>query len=241
MSYRRYQPKPKEGEEISVSLLAIETREEMLWVSSKPVPVEEFPPCIRNILQAFQAGNERGKGKHRSAAILAAFLGQAGWNETEAKQLWSQVAGVEERIFTEWFQKMHCPKCETLKRTGEGYPDLGIADLDICQPDEKCRDFQGPVEYASVVKTDEDRLKGHLLHIKTLHHARVLDWSSGREGEIELSEAEKAELEDLQKEQAEQKDKTLIYTRARVKGRLRPRFILKQAEGPRRQMLSEFL
>ncbi|MDM7912661.1 MAG: hypothetical protein QUS09_06150 [Methanotrichaceae archaeon] len=77
MSYRRYQPKPKEGEEISVSLLAIETREEMLWVSSKPIPVEEFPPCIRNILQA---GSDGGKGKHRSAAILAAFLGQAGWS-----------------------------------------------------------------------------------------------------------------------------------------------------------------
>ncbi|HSD56801.1 MAG TPA: hypothetical protein VLB04_01365, partial [Methanotrichaceae archaeon] len=113
--------------------------------------------------------------------------------------------------------------------------------LNLCQPDEKCRDFQGPVEYASLVKTDEDRLRGHLLHIRTLYHARVFDWSSGREGEIELSEAEKAELEDLQKEQAEQKDKTLIYTRAKVKGRLRPRFILKQAEGPRRQMLSEFL
>jgi hypothetical protein len=238
MPYRKYQPKPKEGEEISVSLLAIETREEMLWISSKPVSVEEFPPCIKNILQA---GSERDKGKHRSAAILAAFLGQAGWSEAEAKQLWSRVAGVEERIFTEWFQRMHCPKCETLKRTSEGYPDLGIADLDLCLPDEKCREFQGPVEYASVVKTDEDRLRGHLLHIRTLYHARVLDWSSGREGEIELSEAEKMELEDLQKEQAEQRDVALVYTRAKVRGRLRPRFFLKRAEGPRRQMLSEFL
>ena len=242
MPYRRYQPKPKEGEEISVSILAIETREEMLWISSKPVSVEEFPPCIKSILKSIlQEGSEKGKGRHRSAAILAAFLGQAGWSETEAKQLWSQVAGVEERIFTEWFQRMHCPKCETLKRTSEGYPDLGIADLDLCQTDERCKEFQGPVEYASVVKTDEDRLRGHLLHIRTLYHARVLDWSSGREGEIELSEAEKVELEDLQKEQAEQKDKTLVYTRARVRGRLRPRFFLKQAEGPRRQMLSEFL
>ncbi|MDM7912662.1 MAG: hypothetical protein QUS09_06155 [Methanotrichaceae archaeon] len=154
------------------------------------------------------------------------------------------MAGVEERIFTKWFQRMHCPKCETLKRTGDGYPDLGIADLDLCLPDEKCGDFQGPVEYAVGVKTEDeraDRSRGHLLHIKTLYHARVFDWSSGREGEIELSEAEKAELEDLQKEHAKQKDMTLIYTRARVKGRLRPRFFLKQTEGPRRQMLSEFL
>ncbi len=238
MPYRRYQLRPKEGEEISISILAIETREEMLWISSKPVLAEEFPPCIRSILQA---ESERDKGRHRAAAILAAFLGQAGWSEVEAKQLWSEAAGVEDRIFAEWFQRMHCPKCETLKRTSEGYPDLGIADLDLCRPDEKCKEFQGPVEYAAGIRRDEDRLSGHMLHIRTLHHARVFDWSSGREGEIELSEAEKLELENLQKEQAEQKDMALIYTRIRMRGRLRPRFFLKQAEGPRRQMLSEFL
>lgn len=264
MPSRRYQPKPKEGEEISVSILAIDRREEMLWVSSDPVSEELFPPCIRDILRAgckkgaeinstetnsteskSTEGTESRKGGHRIAAILAAFLGQAGWNETDAKQLWSQskAANVDERIFSEWFQRMHCPKCETLKRASDGYPDLGIANLGLCQPDEKCREFQGPVEYASDIRTEEDRVRGHLLHVKTLYHARIFDWSSGLEGEIELSEAEKLGLESLLKEQIQLKDapSTLIYTRAKIRGRLRHKFFLKQAEGPRRQMLSDLL
>lgn len=259
MPSRRYQPKPKEGEEISVSILSIDRREEMLWISSKRVSSEKFPPCIRGILQAgdkdsreseengeSEKSGESGKsrkGRYRLAAILAAFLGQAGWSETEANQLWSKskAVGVEDKIFSEWFQKMHCPKCETLKRVSDGYPDLGIADLGLCQMDERCREFQGPVEYAANIKSDEDRLSGHLLLIRTLHHARIFDWSSGREGEIELSDSEKVELENLLKEQAEQKDVSLIYTRSKVRGRLRPRFFLKPAEGPRRQMLSDFL
>lgn len=276
MPSRRFQPKPKDGEEISVSVLAIDRCEEMLWISSERVPAEKFPPCIRSVLRAgiendmnnstgsksaedlesrkdlesgedleSRGNKESRKGSHRIAAILAAFLGQAGWSETEAKQLWSQsnVAGVEDRIFTEWFRKMHCPKCETLKRASDGYPDLGIADLGLCQMDEMCREFRGPVEYAADIKSEEDRISGRLLQIKTIYHARVFDWSSGLEGEIELSEAEKLELEDLLKEQTEQKDASLIliYTRAKVRGRLRPKFFLKQAEGPRRQMLSDLL
>ncbi len=245
MPSRRYQPKPMDGEEISVSVMAINRREEMLWISSERILSEKFPPCIRGILQAGTENDESRKGRHRLAAILAAFLGQAGWSETEAKQLWShsKAGGVEERIFTEWFQEMHCPKCETLKRSSDGYPDLGIADLGFCQMDEKCREFCGPIEYAADIKSKEDRISGRLLQIKTIYHARVFDWSSGLEGAIELSEAEKLELEDLLKEQTEQKEASLIliYTRAKVRGRLRPKFFLKQSEGPRRQMLSDFL
>lgn len=264
MPSRRYQPKPMDGEEISVSVLAIDRREEMLWISSLPILSEKFPPCIKAILQSgtendmnsstgsesaegveSKESNESRKGRHRLAAILAAFLGQAGWSETEAKQLLSQskAAGVEDSIFTKWFQRMHCPKCETLKRASDGYPDLGIADLGLCQMDEKCRELWGPVEYAADIKSEEDRISGRLLQIKTIYHARVFDWSSGLEGEIELSEAEKLELEELLKEQTEQKETSLIliYTRAKVRGRLRPKFFLKQSEGPRRQMLSDFL
>ncbi len=236
MSPRRYQLKPKEGAEIGVSVLGIERREEMLWISSEPVLQEKLPPCVRNILQA-----RIEKGRHRTAAILAAFLGQAGWSEAEAKQLWSDVTDVEERIFSEWFQMMNCPKCTTLRRPSEGYPDMGIANLDLCWPDELCEEFQGPVEYAARVRSEEDRLKGGMKHIRTLNLARVFDWSTGREGEIELSESEKDELEALLKEQAEQRNKVLIYSRIRVKGRLRPKFILREAEGPRRQMLSEIM
>lgn len=227
--------KPYAGKEIPISVLEMTCREEMLWISSVTLPIEFFPPCIRNIIQKT---NEE-KGSHRTAAILAAFLGQAGWGETEARGLWSKVTSVEERIFTEWFEKMHCPKCETLKRKSDGYPDLGIADLGCCQPDEKCPGFGGPVEYAALLKVEEDRSKGTLKHIKTLHLARIFDWASGKEGEIELSGAEKDELESLLKEQTE--NETLFYTRTKVRGRLRPRFSLKMSEGPKRRFLSELI
>lgn len=226
-----------EGKEITISVLEILCREEMLWISKEAVSMENFPPCIRNMIS--KAKEE--KGSHRSAAILAAFLGQAGWSELEARKLWEGTAGVEERIFKEWFGMMHCPSCETLKRESKGYPDLGIGSLGLCQPDERCLEYEGPVEYATGVKTESDRCVGGRKHIRTLYHARVFDWIAGREGRIDLSPAEKVELERLAKEQAEQKEKILIYTRARVKGRLRPRFFLRERDGPIKRVLSELL
>ena len=235
MPSKRYNPKPVEGKEIPISILGIDPREEMLWIASEPVLKGNFPPCIKNIIQ--KAVGE--KGRHRRAAILAAFLGQAGYAEAEAKLLWSKAADVEERIFQEWFQKMHCPKCETLKRESKAYPNLGIADLDLCQPDEKCREFAGPVEYAADLVAEGDRSRGKQKKIRIIYKARVFDWAQGKEGEIELSLVEKDELEDLLKEQTE--NEVLFYTRAKVRGKSRPRFFLKKIDGPRRRVLSEFL
>ena len=235
MSPGRLSLMPYGGKEIPISVLEIMSREEMLWISRDALPAGNFPPCIRNIIQKI----EGRKGSHRTAAILAAFLGQAGWGEREAKEMWSTVASVEERIFAEWFGKMHCPKCETLKRESEGYPDLGIADLGCCQPDEKCPGFRGPVEYAALLELDENRSKGTLKHVKTLYLARIFDWASGKEGEIELSGAEKDELESLLNERTE--SETLVYTCAKVRGRLRPKFYLKVSDGPTRRVLSELI
>lgn len=233
MPARRQPLHPSEGAEMPISVLEIWNREERLWIALRPVSQDNFPPCIKRILQTANAG------RHRTAAILAAFLGQAGWSRDEAKKLWTKAAGVEDRIFEEWFLKMHCPKCETLKRESEGYPDLGIGDLGICQPDEECLEFQGPVEYAAGVKTEEDRSKGWQEHIKILHIARVLDWTSGKEGEIELSQPEMNELLSLLNNLTE--DKILVYARTRIRGRLRPHFFLKDEAGPRKRILSEYL
>jgi hypothetical protein len=79
------------------------------------------------------------------------------------------------------------------------------------------------------------------LHIKTQYKVRIFDWSTGKESEIELSEMENETLEALLAEKSEQKDKTLVYARVRVRGKLKPRFFLRNCEGPRRQMLSDVL
>ena len=234
---KRNGPLPAEGKETIISVQAVERREEMLWIAHEPAQAKAFPPCIKGII-ARASGD---CGKHRTAAILAAFLGQAGLHRQVALQLWSDVASVEERIFEEWFRKMHCPKCRAMQRQSKGYPDLGIADLGLCRPDEACREFESPVEYACRIRSEENREKGTLLHIKTQYQVQVFDWSMGREDEIELSEREKEELEALLVEKLGQKNKILVYARVRIRGKLKPRFFLRDSEGPRRQMLSDVL
>jgi hypothetical protein len=223
------------GEEAQISILEIISKEEMMWIASKAVPFEDFPPCIKNMIQ--RNGCERGR--HRISAILAAFFGQIGWNEDEAKQHFPKDVPFEERIFTQWFRKMHCPKCETLKKDSRGYPDLGIADLDFCQSIEKCEEYQGPVEYAAKIKTDQDRSTGRYNHINTLHIARIFNWRLGREGKIELSRTEKDKLEKLLLEKKE--NEAIFYTRAKVRGRIRPKFFLKDMEGAKKKVLSELM
>jgi hypothetical protein len=238
MPSKKRSPLPGEGKEIPISVQAVERREEMLWIAHEPAEAKAFPPCIKGIMAG---GAAVQSGKHRIAAILAAFLGQAGYNRREAKQIWSEVAAVEERIFEEWFMKMHCPKCRIMQRQSKGYPDLGVADLELCRPDEACQKFESPVEYACLIRSIEDRRKGTLLHIKTQYRVRIFDWSTGREGEIELSEKEKDTLEALLAEKSLRNDKILVYARVRVRGKLKPRFFLRDWEGPRRQMLSDVL
>jgi hypothetical protein len=232
---------PAEGEELPVSILSITAWEEMLWAASETVPEQAFPPCIKGIVS-----RERGeaKGRHRTAAILAAFLGQTGFRREEAKRIWSGAAAVEDRIFDKWFLKMNCPKCSAMKRQSKGYPDLGVADIGLCQPDESCPKFASPVEYACGIggkEGGEEKEAGSLLHIKTQYRVRIFDWSTGREGEIELNQKEKEALQALLEEKSGQKDKVIVYIRTRVRGRLRPRFLLRDWEGPRRQMLSDIL
>jgi hypothetical protein len=232
--------RPKAGEEIPVSLLGIEQREESLWIARQPLPQEEFPPCIRNILSRTSSR----EGRHRAAAILAAFLGQAGWDEAAARSLWSRVAersGVKEQIFSSWFRRMNCPLCRTISRSGRRYPHLDLAGLGFCQPDEICKDFSGPLAHAAGLRTGEDQRKGELHVIKDVIVARVFDWISGREGEIELSPEEKEELEKLLTDHDAAGSMTLIFTRNKVRGRLRPRFHLKREEGLRRRILAEML
>jgi hypothetical protein len=240
ISRKHYTPRPKMGEEIPISVLRIERRDVVLWTARRPICKDRFPPCIRNMISR----DAVEEGKHRAAAILASFLGQAGWSEEDARILWNRQAernGVPENIFDEWFCKMHCPRCSTIQTKSKGYPKLGMADLDCCRPDERCSEFGGPVAYAADIAAEEDMNPGNLKLIRTMNVAKVLDWAAGREGEIELSDGERNELEALLKTLETQENGMLVYTRARISGRLRPMFFLKECEGLRRRMLSELL
>ena len=230
-------PPQNEGQESPVSVESLERQEEMLWISREPALQEAFPPCIKAVLNR----PAEARGKHRTAAILASFLGQVGYQRDEAGRIWHGATEAEERIFEEWFCRMHCPKCRALQRKGSGYPELGIADLGLCRPDDLCPNFEGPVEYACRILSEKDRERGELISIKTRYRLRIFDWSSGKETAIELSEKEGEALVLLLREKAAGRDKILVYKRVLVKGRLKPCFSLRDQEEPRRQMLSDLI
>jgi hypothetical protein len=89
--------------------------------------------------------------------------------------------------------------------------------------------------------SEEDRERGCLTPIKTRYFVWILDWSSGKEGAIEISEKEKETLQALLEEKAAGGDMMLVYKKARVRGRLRPCFSLRHQEEPRRQILSDLI
>jgi len=233
-----YRPKPREGDEVPVSVLSLERKDILLWTASEAVHPEEFPPCIRNIL----TGDKIESGKHRALAVLAAFLGQAGWSEEDAKEVWRPTAdrlGLEDdQIFNVWFRKMHCPRCETIKSDSKGYPRLGLGGLGYCQPDDRCQMFLWPAGYAADVSSDQEMVKGRQILVRTANLARVFDWNTGQEGVIELSDQERDDLEALVRSKG---DKMVIYTRSRIGRKLRPSFFLKESAQPRRSVLSEML
>jgi len=240
MPGRRSSSRLREGEEIPISVLRIEQKEEALWISSVPVYVDEFPPCIRNMISSHPSES----GRHRRAAILAAFLGQAGWDRDEAKTLWKRVverSGISEKIFGKWFQGLHCPLCATMMKESKGYPAMGIAGLGYCVPDKKCSQFNSPVEYAAGLRTEEDWNKGIRKTILTSNIAHVFNWLSGREIEIELTEYERKGLEALLAECSENRGKAISFTISKVRGRFQPKFLIRQMREPSGRLLSEII
>lgn len=238
MALTKSHPKGRVEEEIPVSVLGVEEQEDRIWISLDAISPSKFPPCIKNIISC--QGNK--KGIHRRGAILASFLGQCGWSdEEEASILWRGAVSAEERIYSEWFGKMNCPNCETMNRQSKGYPDLGIEDLDLCQPDEKCQKIKSPVEYAADLFSEEDLSRGRQEHIRTTFLVRLFNWKTGKEFYIDLTREEKDDLESLKIKQAEtdSANTVLVFTWAKFRGRLRPRFRLMETDLPRRRMLSE--
>ena len=118
--------------------------------------IELFPPCIKNIINS-TGFNE---GKTRAITFLVTFLGQAGWNEPEAQELFFETANTLDaqtsNIFQSWYRKMTCPNCATVKKVGKGFPGLDLGALNICKPDIKCNSIKNPIQYIYNPKTQTD-------------------------------------------------------------------------------------
>jgi len=120
-----------------LSKIAVPAGSEKVKQFEKAIPLDQFAPCMLAIIEECAPD----KGPHRALAILAAYLYQAGWSEEAAFKLWSSVAdrtGVESRIFDVWFGRMHCPSCEKIRSSGDGYPHVGLGGL-YCVEGCKCQ------------------------------------------------------------------------------------------------------
>lgn len=119
-------------------------------ISDTPVNIDDFPPCINAVLNAHKPPS----GGTRMIAFLSAFLGQCGWQRQKALVLVFKTAdrfgmdrAAAERYFTDWFIKMRCPLCKTIRRIGGHYPKMNMGELGICKPDDVCDYIINPIAY----------------------------------------------------------------------------------------------
>ncbi len=123
---------------------------------TRPVPLERFPPCVKNILGGLS------DGRKRSLFILLNFLRSSKWS-------WDDI----EKFIIEWNAKNKPPLPESYIRShvrwhrtrnkevlppncsGEGwYKAFGA-----CKPDEKCKGLKNPLNYAlrGMEKAEKER------------------------------------------------------------------------------------
>lgn len=95
-----------------------------------------------------------------------------------------------------------------------------------------------PQEKKSVY-IDEDTDINSLKRIRNAHLVKVFNWISGRESIIELSDQEIDAFKDILN--SEDEESLLIYSRVKVKGKLKSQFSRAKSEEPRRRLLSEMM
>lgn len=91
-------------------------------------------------------------------------------------------------------------------------------------------------EDCKTVYIDEGMNASTLKRVRGVNEVKIFNWLSGTEGLIELGDEETESFQPLLKKEAR-----LIYTRVKVKGKLKPHFATDESEGPRPGLLSEKL
>lgn len=102
---------------------------------------------------------------------------------------------------------------------------------------EKRRIGWSPEEGKSVQINDETDIDS-LKRVREINEVQIFNWLTGRVGLIELPDREMEELQSLlEAKNGEQ----LVYSREKVKGKLKPKFDLDEQKEPRRWLLSDRL
>jgi len=111
-----------------------------------------FPPCMQHILSLKRkSGETKINGATRIKTMVACFLGQAGYDEKEANKIFKEISenigGSESNIFKSWYGKYSCPSCKTIQKKGGGFPHMMMGELEVCHPNELCRQISSPFWY----------------------------------------------------------------------------------------------
>ncbi len=113
--------------------------------SETAIPVEYFPPCIKNILNGLK------DGKKRAVFVLTNFLTCAGWNYEDIKKLLNEWNEKNEEKLKEGLIENHLryhqrnkkkilpPNCDNMAY----YKGMGV-----CTPDNFCPKIKNPANYA---------------------------------------------------------------------------------------------
>jgi hypothetical protein len=132
-------------------------------MSNTPVPCESWPPCIKNIL----ALPSCGEGRTRALAFIAAFMGQMGIPEDQARSIFESTArkwgATTSNVFKSNYVRMKVATCDKLRANDNtGYPKgVSIRELNVCKPDPRCINCVSPRYYADK-RANLERLKARL-------------------------------------------------------------------------------
>lgn len=109
---------------------------------TEKIPLEQFPPCMKNILKGIK------DGKKRSLFLMLNFLRKSNWNQQEI-----------EIAITEWNEKNSPPLSRSyilgqLIHTfrGTAFPPSNCSkiasfEFGICTPDSRCDKIKNPISY----------------------------------------------------------------------------------------------
>jgi len=144
--------------EDSVKIVDDDTKYEIKVMAEK-ADKKDWPPCMLKISSMEKPeGAESISGATRMKTAIATFLGQAGYDKEEALKIFKavsyQVGGPETNIFESWYKKMSCPTCETIKKRGSGFPHMDMGELELCQPNDRCKGIRHPIEYIEKIKKE---------------------------------------------------------------------------------------
>lgn len=125
-------------------------------LSSEEIEEKDWPPCIKNLIA--KRDLKSGGGATRALSVIASYTRYAGVPEEKAYSIFQRKANEwnaeTSNIFESWYGCEHLdkpicfvPSCEKLRTKGSGYPHPELGELNICTPDERCKQIHSPIQY----------------------------------------------------------------------------------------------